>query len=92
MFTKIAGFCLAIAIGYCAAGWGAAEPAETITYIARPGDTLNGIAAQHYKLNKPGLMSEDDYALQVRVTNNKLHNLDRKLQIGDEVKVPVFKK
>ncbi len=68
------------------------EPDEVITHIAKKGDTLNDIAASHYKLNKAGLMSLEDYSCIVRVKNNNLHNLDRQLQIGDEVKVPVYKK
>lgn len=68
------------------------EPDQVILYEVQPGDTLNGIAAEHFKYNKPGLMSLDDYQMHIRVTNNKLHNLERQLQIGDMVKVPVYTK
>ena len=70
----------------------APAPEQIISYTVKPGDTLNGIAADHYKLNEPGLMSLDDYAMQVRMRNRNLHNLQRKLQIGDTVEVPVWAK
>ncbi len=68
------------------------EPDEYITRQVRRGDTLNGIAEEYYELNKPGVMCFEEYVAKIRKINSALQNSNRVLQIGDEVKGPVYKK
>lgn len=59
-------------------------------YVVRSGDTLNGIAQMFHEQNTKGYIALDDYQMMVRTTNRDKYNLQRQLQIGDVVKVPVY--
>ena len=71
-------------------GWFDNVKTDYLTYKVQGGDTLNGIAAKYHGLNTKGYIDLDNYAMMIRVTNNDKHNMNRVLQVGDEVKIPVY--
>ena len=89
IFMGIAMVCAAF---FCVGFYQDSQVEETkIEHVVKSGETLNGIALKYYRQNKQGYISQRDYAMMVRVENNKLYNLDRQLQIGDRVVVPLYK-
>lgn len=89
IFVSIAMVCAAF---FCVGFYQDSQVEETkIEHVVKSGETLNGIALKYYRQNKKDYISQRDYAMMVRVANNDKHNLDRKLQIGDRVVVPIYK-
>lgn len=63
-----------------------------VEYIVKPGDTIWGIASEHYHLTNTGMCFEE-YQYNLRKINKHLHNKAgglRYLQPGDRVIVPIW--